>query len=445
MTDESTDVAVVGGGLSGLAAARRCHRGGVDVRLFEARDSVGGKVETRTVGGVRVEMGAGWIGPDQERMDALAEEFEVPRLGQRAAGEALCRAAGHEGADESVFAALPDPAHAELVAAVDVLDARASADPAPEADDRTVGDWADAHLDHPAGRAAFESLVRSVLCADSHEVSLAFLDAFGAAVGGLSETTSVGGHAEALTTALDGVSAIPEGIAAELGGRVRTGEPVRRIEHGDGGATLHTDARRCRARRVVVALPPAMAARVAYDPPLPPARTELGQRLPNGAVLKCAVVYDAPFWREAGLSGQVVDADGPVDSWFDATRDPAEAGVLFGLTGGSNARALADLSTDRRRERVLDALVDLFGDAAASPRAYDDVPWTAEPWIHGAYAAYAPPGAMRNWGVRSDPVGPLHWAASETAEAWYGHLDAEATHVPHLVLHGVRILTAMNR
>jgi monoamine oxidase len=423
MRDESTDVAVVGGGLSGLAAARRCHRAGVDVGLFEARESVGGKIETRTVGGVRVELGAGWIGPDQNRMDALAEAFDVSRLEQHAAGEALCRADDRTARHERVFRALPDPAHAELVAAVDVLDARASADPTPEADERTVGDWADAHLDHPAARTAFESLVRSVLCADSHEVSLAFLDAFGAAVGGLSETTSVGGHAEALTTALDGVAAIPEGIAAELGDRVRTGEPVRRIDHGDGGATLHTDKRRCRARRVVVALPPAMAARVAYDPPLPPARTELGQRLPNGAVLKCVAVYDAPFWRDVGLSGQVVDADGPVDSWFDATRDPAEAGVLFGLTGGSNARALADVPAPRRRERILDALVDLFGDEAASPRGYDDVAWTAEPWIHGAYAAYAPPGAMRNWGVRSDPVGPLHWAGSETAEAWYGHME----------------------
>jgi monoamine oxidase len=87
------------------------------------------------------------------------------------------------------------------------------------------------------------------------------------------------------------------------------------------------------------------------------------------------------------------------------------------------ARTLADVPAARRRERILDALVDLFGDDAASPRGYDDVAWTAEPWIHGAYAAYAPPGAMRNWGVRSDPVGPLHWAASETAEAWYGHME----------------------
>lgn len=425
MTNESVDVAVVGGGLSGLAAARRCHRAGLDTALFEARESVGGKVETRTVGGVRVELGAGWIGPGQDRMDELADEFDVRRLDQHAAGEAVCRADGHSGTHESVFEALPDAAHAELVAAVDVLDARASADPTPESNARSVGDWADAHLDHPAARAAFESLIRAVFCADGHEVSLAFVDAFGAAVGGLSEATSVGGHATALTTALDGVAAIPEGIAAELGGRVRTDEPVRRIAYGgeDGGATVHTDERTCRARRVVVALPPAMAARVAYDPPLPAARDELGQRLPNGAVVKFAVVYDDPFWRDDGLSGQIVDADGPVDSWFDATRDEGDAGVLFGLTGGSNARELADASLTDRKRTVLDALADLLGDGAASPRAYDDAVWAAEPWIRGAYAAYAPPGAMANWTRRAESVGPVHWAASETATAWYGHME----------------------
>jgi monoamine oxidase len=421
MTDESTDVAVVGGGMSGLAAARRCRRAGADVRLFEARESVGGKVETRTVGGVRVELGAGWIGPEQERMDALADEFDVRRLDQHAAGAALCRVDDRRDTHEHVFCALPDAAHAELVAAVDVLDARAAADP--DRDGRSVGGWADAHIDHPAARAAFESVIRAVLCADSHEVSLAFLDAFGAAVGGLSTVTSVGGHASALTTALDGVAAIPEGIAAELGDRVVTGEPVHRVAYDDRGATVHTSDRTCRARRVVVALPPAMAARVTYDPPLPPAREELGQRLPSGAVVKVVAVYDGPFWREAGLSGQVVDADGPVDSWFDATRDPADAGVLFGLAGGSNARALAAAAPDARRETVCDSLADLFGDAAATPRAYDDVAWGAEPWVHGAYAAYAPPGAMTNWTARSDPVGPLHWAGAETAEAWYGHME----------------------
>ena len=39
-------VAVAGGGLAGLAAARALEQRGADVRVFEARDRVGGRVWT---------------------------------------------------------------------------------------------------------------------------------------------------------------------------------------------------------------------------------------------------------------------------------------------------------------------------------------------------------------------------------------------------------------
>ncbi len=58
-----------------------------------------------------------------------------------------------------------------------------------------------------------------------------------------------------------------------------------------------------RARRAVVAVPPTLAGRIAYDPPLPGYRDQLTQRVPMGAVIKCLAVYTEPFWRGDGLSG----------------------------------------------------------------------------------------------------------------------------------------------
>ena len=52
-----TDVAVVGGGLAGLVAARRLAGTGLDVRLFERRDEVGGRVRTRRLDGFALDRG----------------------------------------------------------------------------------------------------------------------------------------------------------------------------------------------------------------------------------------------------------------------------------------------------------------------------------------------------------------------------------------------------
>lgn len=52
-----TRVAVVGGGIAGLAAAWYLHREGVDVTVYEADDRLGGKVSTVDFGGRRVETG----------------------------------------------------------------------------------------------------------------------------------------------------------------------------------------------------------------------------------------------------------------------------------------------------------------------------------------------------------------------------------------------------
>lgn len=57
MSADRTDVCVVGAGLAGLACARLLTRQGVEVRLFEASDGVGGRVRTDVVDGFRLDRG----------------------------------------------------------------------------------------------------------------------------------------------------------------------------------------------------------------------------------------------------------------------------------------------------------------------------------------------------------------------------------------------------
>ncbi|NNE74117.1 MAG: NAD(P)-binding protein [Acidimicrobiales bacterium] len=54
----STDVVIVGAGIAGLSAARRLHRAGRSVRVFDKGRGVGGRMATRRIGGARFDHGA---------------------------------------------------------------------------------------------------------------------------------------------------------------------------------------------------------------------------------------------------------------------------------------------------------------------------------------------------------------------------------------------------
>jgi monoamine oxidase len=82
------DTAVVGGGISGLVAARQLARAGRSVVVLEARDRVGGRVLNHTLaGGSVIESGGAFVGPTQDRILALADELGVATFKEYADGD----------------------------------------------------------------------------------------------------------------------------------------------------------------------------------------------------------------------------------------------------------------------------------------------------------------------------------------------------------------------
>jgi monoamine oxidase len=150
--------------------------------------------------------------------------------------------------------------------------------------------------------------------------------------------------------------------------------------------------------------------------------------MPAGSVIKCNVVYDEPFWRAEGLSGQALGSHEPIAFTFDNSPPEGTPGVLVCFLEGAEARHYSRLHPKERRDAVCGALRGYFGERAAGPIDFVELDWTAEEWTRGCYGAHLAPGVWTQFGpALREPVGRIHWAGTETAGVWSGYMDGALT------------------
>jgi monoamine oxidase len=427
------DVVVMGAGLAGLTAARELTAAGASVVVLEARDRVGGRVLNHELGdGKVVEIGGQWIGPTQNRLAALARGLRVETFPTHGEGENVVEYRGrlrrYSGAIPRINpAVLVDVERAQRrlnrLARTVPLAAPWEAPGAARLDGQTAATWLRRNLFTSGGRTLLELGIEAVWAAQPEDLSLLHLLFYIHSAGSLELLFETDGGAQQDRFA-GGSQLIALRMAEELGERVVLGAPVRRIEHGAGGVSVHADGALARGRRAILAIAPTLAGRIAYDPPLPGYRDQLTQRMPLGTVAKCMAVYAEPFWRSEGLSGQGMSDRGPVRLTFDNSPPDGSPGVLLGFLEGRHARELGRLRAEERRAAVVDCFARMFGPRAASPDDYIERLWAEEEWTRGCYGCHMPTGAWTAYGpALRPPIGPLHWAGAEYAQVWNGYMD----------------------
>lgn len=214
-----------------------------------------------------------------------------------------------------------------------------------------------------------------------------------------------------------GLSQITNRLAKGLGPALHLRQRVDSIREEGAGVTVATNGASLRADRVVLALPPRLAAGLGVSVPDVPTWM--------AGHAKLVALYDTPFWRRAGLNGDAISHRGPLAEMHDASPAARPEGALFAFATPGAARA-ADFS-----QRALAQLGRLFGPEAAQPRDLLLKDWSIDPST-ATPADRAPPSSHPAY--RAIPLSDrLIFAGTETAGAEGGFLEgalvaAEAAH-----------------
>jgi monoamine oxidase len=412
---ESTDVLVLGAGVSGLAAAARLTQAGCTVRVLEARNRVGGRISTLRGDRwpVPIELGAEFVQGRVPELIALAAQAGLPLV--ELSGSRWLARDGQMQADDDF---LPR------------IDALLSQLPSLGPDeDASFGQYL-------ASRAASESLssaadlarlwIGAYDAADPDRVSIRFLARERAA-----EDRIDGNRAFRLVGGYDSIPhALQAGIRPEHG-IVQLETIATGVQWERGAVTVEACTPQgakhgpFSARRLVVTLPlgvlqapPGEPGMVDFTPGLTQKRTDL-RGVEMGHVVKLVFAFADRIWerRFPNELGFLIAPNETFNGWW--TGYPVYAPVLVAWAGGPAADALAGLSSMARVDRALESLAHLLGEA----RSFVDRQlvtwaghdWAADPFARGAYS-YVRSGGIEAQALLASPLEDTLFFAGEATE-----------------------------
>ncbi|WP_400085771.1 flavin monoamine oxidase family protein [Yoonia sp. R78084] len=188
-----------------------------------------------------------------------------------------------------------------------------------------------------------------------------------------------------------GTSALTDALAARLNpAHILLDCAVTAID--DSLAAHLADGQTITADRIVLCIPPHLAATLCFTPALPDNAQAALNAIPTwmGAHAKFVAVYPTSFWRKNGLSGDASSRRGPLAEIHDASPADGSLGALFGFVGlPADIRAQAG---DAVQSAALAQLENLFGPKAGTPIAAKLMDWSRDPFTATAADAAPPPG-----------------------------------------------------
>ncbi len=424
---------VIGGGLAGLSTARNLVKQGADsVVVLEASHRVGGRTLNLDLpGGHIVEGGGEWIGPGQDHIAALADEVGVKTFDAYYKGAGIFEIQGlvskgllpdislEQGYNFTRLAWRLQSMANDLPLGSPWLAVNAK-----QLDQMTLADWLHQQKASNWTIEAFRIITRAVMSGYPERISLLwFLHYIQSGGGLLGIALNDNGHQD--LRFVGGSQLVSINVAKELGERVHLGEPVISIsDNPTGPVEVRTFQGVYLADRVVVAMAPADTLRIDFKTGLSPQRNTLTQQwaqLTRLPLIKHSVIYPTPFWRDAGLNGNVATDRAPLQLVFDNSPQDNSMGVLTCFLSAAEVPSMA--SQPDRVNRIPKELTRYFGAKALDTTGFVEKDWSTDPWSIGCITPLTKGILTRAGPALRAPVGRIHWAGTESAEISCGYMD----------------------
>lgn len=430
MADRSmqVDVIIVGAGLSGLMAALTLKKSGQSFIVLEAQSRVGGRVFTSTQLGKTIDFGAQFVSPHQTRIKKLLQKYDLTTTTTYHKGKTLYAFCDKKKWSNGKIPPLSllslldffkmKRVLKKLIKPINPTQPWESKD-AEKLDALTMENWLKNVMSSKEIKTYYRVLAEEGLCVDLNEISI--LDV-------LWNLKTTGSLKKMLTAEdewiTEGAGALPSRMAFSLKDHIKLNEEVKKIEWTPSKIRVLTNNHDWFGLKVIIAIPPPLIGQIEFEPSLPNERNKICQSFGLGCSIKCVIVYDTPFWRERGESGSAFYDKGPIKGTVDISPTNQQNGMLTAFIIGNEAKRLQNITEEVRKEEILDCLVYLFGPKARHPIAYYEKDWSADPWAKGGYGAHFAPGFLTRLGeVLTKPIGPIHWAGTETAAEWRLYME----------------------
>jgi monoamine oxidase len=432
-------IAIVGGGLAGLAALDRLRGHHVAATLYEARGAAGGR--TRSVHGVfapefAFDEGAQLVNTDHADLLAMIRRFHLTMVDREAFGPAREFQIGRSGA---VF---PE---ARLATALRGIAARISADArrldadyaavAREIDPLSVKAYLDRNGLRPGNaRDTLEAGIRTEFGSEPDEVSALELLFNLPTVDGRQVTRLSKSDERYLISG--GTDQVARALAAEHRRDIRLNKRLEAVEIGAGSVRLaFADGERVTADRVILAMPPTTLRDLRITGPLPPLWRAFIDEVTLGKNEKLIVGYDSAPWRRTIGFGGGLWAAGEFSEVWDAQSlapRPGPAALCYFL-GGRQVDAAAPVDAAVLAHRFSDAARRVLPDLPAPNGRVRRTRWAQDPLTRGAYSRFAP-GQLTRFAAlfavetagapaRAPQAGPLLFAGEHISDAFAGFMN----------------------
>lgn len=432
-------VAVFGAGIAGLTAAWRLAQAGIDVRVYEAQNRIGGRMlslRDRFPDGQVVELGGELIDTPHATIRALVAELDIP-LDDLAETEASI-------ATETYYFGGAVRGDREVLEAFGPLAARISRDLA------ALGDSPSITYRTPSGAHALdrtsiaEYLERDSLAPWFRDlIDVAYTTEYGLEIGDQSalnlllwispstDDFAIFGDSDERHHVRGGNDRIPRALAERLGARVQLNTVLEAVGRRADGALVCSvrDGARTRdvfASRVLLTLPFTMLRQVRLDVPLSAAKRLAIDAMGYGTNAKLMIGFLGRPWRTTHRTNGSTMSDLPYQTTWETSRLQAgAAGVLTNFTGGRQGLAVGAGTPDDQARLVVESLERVYPGLGPSRGGAPAVRfhWPTNAWVRGSYAAFRPGQWTSINGAAGEAEGPVFFAGEHCSLEAQGFME----------------------